>query len=76
MKRVTVDASLPEMLPFIPEPVELCDARGHVLGVYTPDPTAFENLDPGISEDELARREAEPGGRQLAEILADLERRG
>ena len=76
MKRMTVDASLPEMLPFIPEPVELCDASGQVLGIYTPDPAAFDNLDPGISQDELARREAEPGGRRLADILSDLERRG
>ena len=75
MKRMIVDASLPQMLPLIPEPVELCDTAGNVLGVYTPDPAAFDNLDPGISEDELSRREAEPGGRSLTDILTDLERR-
>ena len=41
MKRMIVDASLPQMLPLIPEPVELCDTAGNVLGVYTPDPAAL-----------------------------------
>ena len=76
MKRVVVDGSLPVKLPHIPEPVELCDAAGNVLGVYTPDRAGFDGLDPEITEEELDRRESEPGGRTLPEILADLEKRG
>jgi hypothetical protein len=76
MRRIVVDASLSKILPNIPDAVELCDADGNVIGVYTPDPSHFENLEPEMSEEELCRREAEPGGRSLAAIMADLEKRG
>lgn len=76
MRRIVVDASLPKILPHIPDTVELCDAAGNVIGVYTPHPSAFDNTEPEISEEELRKREAEPGGRSLSEILADLEKQG
>jgi len=77
MRRIVVDASLPEKILQLTEPAELCDANGNVIGRYFPDLTSFDRIEPPISNAELRRRsEQEPGGRPLADILADLERRG
>jgi hypothetical protein len=76
MERIIVDAALPERLKSFVRPVELCDADGTVLGRYTPDAAQFDNLDPGVTAEELDRRANEPGGRSLVDILADLEKRG
>jgi hypothetical protein len=76
VKRIVVDQSFPDKLAGIAGPVELCDAAGHVFGVYTPNPDAFDNYEPPLSEEEARRLEAEPGGRPLADILADWGRRG
>ena len=43
-----------------------------VVGQFTPQPYRPEWLDPGVSDEELSRREAEGGGRPLADILRDL----
>ncbi|HEY2249813.1 MAG TPA: hypothetical protein VGH74_02085 [Planctomycetaceae bacterium] len=77
MTRVTVDALTCAKLINIQNPLELCDDSGHLLGRFIPilDPSLQGMLDPGVSEEELDRREREEGGRSLAEILAELERR-
>lgn len=77
MSRIVVDAHLFEILPRLIYPTELCDAAGRVLGVYTPalGPSAWEGLEPEISEEELDRRSREGGGRTAEEILADWEKR-
>jgi hypothetical protein len=69
--------------------VELVDSEGKVLGRFIPadDPADCDAIvvssrdlqaaiaaEPPITEEELRRREQEPG-RRLADILADLERR-
>lgn len=76
MNRIVVDASLHELLPQLPVSVQLVDAAGNVLGVFTPDPAVVAAWEAEVPEEELQRREAEPGGRTLAEIMADLEKRG
>lgn len=77
MTRVIVDPLTRAKLINVRNPLELCDESGHLLGRFIPAMHAAEQdlLESGISEEELDRREREEGGRSLAEILADLERR-
>jgi hypothetical protein len=77
MTRVIVDEALRKKLHDLKETLELCDDAGHVLGRVTPvfDPALYEGLEPDISDEEIERRMREGGGRTLAEILADLEKR-
>jgi len=73
MPKLTI-ASLPEKLLTLTHAVDLCDAQGHVVGRYTPT-GRFAGMEPKVSDDELDRRERQGGGRTLAEIVADLEKR-
>jgi hypothetical protein len=75
MTRIIYDAALKEKLPNLDEPIELCDAEGHVLAriqrVLDPAP---DDREPRINEEELERRFAEPGKTYTtAEVLASLE---
>lgn len=72
MSQVTIDAPLSEKLRALASSVELVDAAGRVLGRYIPETVDSE---PPMSAEELERRRKEPGGRSLAEIQADLEKR-
>jgi hypothetical protein len=78
MTRVIVDPAFQALLAGLKETVELCDTAGQVLGHFTPANAVSLNEwgRPQIPEEELLRREREEGGRSLAEILADLEKRG
>jgi hypothetical protein len=69
MPKLTIDATLPEKLLALTYPVELIDLQGRVVGRYTP------TRGPQISEEEIQRRKSQEGGRTLAEIMADLEKR-
>jgi hypothetical protein len=77
MTRVIIDAMVGDKLHDLTETVELCDTSGRVLGRFTPafNASMYESLEPQISEVELLRREQRGGGRTLAEIMADLEKR-
>ena len=77
MTKLIVDSATVAKLAEARNPLELCDDSGHILGHFIPvvDGSGISPLDPQISEEELDRREREGGGRALAEILADLERR-
>ena len=57
--------------------VAVCDHKGRALGVFIPvaDHSLYERVSVPFTEEELDRFEREPGGRSLAEILADLERK-
>ena len=57
--------------------VDLCDADGRVVGRFVPafDPKEYENLEPPVTAEELKQIKAQRGGRTLAEIMADLEKR-
>jgi hypothetical protein len=76
MTRLIVDASLPEKLSGLVQPVELCDQTGRVLGRYFPklDPSEYGPLEPQISKEELERRKRDKGKTYTtAEVLAYLE---
>lgn len=76
MSIIIVHDPLTSKLAAADAPVELCAADGRVLGYFTPAKEKRLNLDPGISDEEISRRLAEGGGRPLADILRDLEKRG
>jgi hypothetical protein len=77
MTRVIVDPQTQARLRDLAQPAELCDESGQVFGYFTPlsSRVPAEAREPVISEEELRRREQEGGGRTLAEILADLEKK-
>ena len=52
---------------------EVRDETGRLCGLYFPAPPP--PYVPEFTKEELDRAEAEPGGRSLAEILADLKAR-
>jgi hypothetical protein len=73
MTQLVVDAGTVQRLLAAQTTVELVDPAGHLVGHFIPaSPGAKE---PIISEEELQRRERLGGGRPLAQILADLEKR-
>lgn len=72
MPRLLITELVPETLRALTHPVELVDEAGVVLGQYVPTACVRE---PQLSREELERRLAEPGGRTLAEIMTDLEKR-
>lgn len=76
MRLVIVPAETGEKLQREDEPVEVCTPDGRRIGFFTPGPVRQYKLDPGISDEELDRREREGGGRKLKDILRDLEGRG
>jgi hypothetical protein len=58
--------------------VEVRDEAGKVIGWFTPSANTSAlpaHLLPQISQEEIERRSREKGGRTLAEIMADLEKR-
>ena len=75
MSIVIVDDPLKAKLAAADMPLELCSAEGTLLGYFTPAKAREYKLQPPASEEELNRREAAGGGRPLADILRDLEKR-
>jgi hypothetical protein len=73
MVRIVVDSAMQSRLEGMQVVAEICDASGRVLGRFIPVQQKLI-LEPQISDEELRRREAEGGGRPLADILADLEK--
>ena len=76
MVRITVDSETLSRLGNLNQPAVLHDETGRPLAYLTPvvDRSVYTTADPGISEEELDRREAEEGGRSLKEFWADLEK--
>lgn len=76
MNRVIVDPVTRERLANARQQLELCDDFGHVLGHFIPlENHADSAKEPRISNEEIERRLRCGGGRSLAEILADLEKK-
>jgi hypothetical protein len=77
MSEVIVDSVTVNKLREFNECVEIRDEAGELIGYFTPrvDRRLYESVEVPISEEELHRRDQKRGGRTLAEILADLERR-
>jgi hypothetical protein len=78
MTAITIDAVLRDKLSHLSQPVDLVDESGRLVGRFTPagDLSGDEQTGPQISEEEIQRRSRRRGGRTLAEIMADLEKRG
>lgn len=53
---------------------EIRDESGRLCGLFFPVPASPPH-EPSFTEEELDLAESEPGGRSLAEILADLKAR-
>lgn len=77
MIRIVVDSSLEQSLRSAQEDVELCSTTGDVLGFFTPtvDHALYEKVQLKSSTEELLRRAKAGGGRTLAEIMVDLQKR-
>lgn len=77
MNRVIVDPITQEKLTNARQKVELCDDSSRLLGHFLPleDHYAGSAREPRISNEEIERRLRCGGGRALAEILADLEKK-
>jgi hypothetical protein len=73
---LTLDRTTSNLLRQFKDPVELRDSRGLPLGTFTPidEKRLYLEIEIPFTTDELKRFASEPGGRTLAEILADLEK--
>ena len=76
MPEFILDPTTSDQLRQFQEPVELRDSRGLPLGTFTPfdEKRLYRETEIPFTTEELKRFAAEPGGRTLAEILADLEK--
>ena len=74
MTRVVFDQAMLAKLLNLNGRVEVCDEAGRTVGYFTPveDRSLYAGVEVPFTEEELDRFEQEPGGRSLAEILADL----
>lgn len=82
MTTVTIDKELREKLNGFDHAVTFCDESGKPVGRFLPEweyseymKVLYERAKHMFSDDELRRAESEPGGRPLADILADLQRK-
>jgi hypothetical protein len=75
MTSIVLDRQALERLTGLREQAEICDETGRVYGVFSPAKETPRKICSPYSDEELDRIEAEPGGRSLAEILADLQAR-
>ena len=74
MTQLTIDQSTSEKLRAANEVVQIVDEKGCLLGTFKPAhlPPYDPSLIPPISEEELRRREQEPGGFTTEEVLEKL----
>jgi hypothetical protein len=79
MTKIIVDSTLRDKLSAIKDAVELCDEEGRTLGRFLPsghdrDLLSGASFPIPFSDEEIARRRQEKGGRSLAEIWKSLGR--
>jgi len=78
MTKVELDASVRARLHDLHELLEVCDESGRTLGYFHPIMPSTKAGDVKVqspfSEEELQRRQQQPGGRPLKQILEDLNR--
>ena len=70
MTQVIVDSEMLTKLSGLAEPLVFCDQQGRVLGRFVPE----DDLQPGISMEELHHRSETFQGRPLSELLAKWEK--
>jgi hypothetical protein len=69
--KIVVDGALRKQLGSLLETIEFTDVSGRVLGRFLPAAA----LAPKVSNEEIEQRLKKGGGRPLADIMSDLERR-
>ena len=69
MNRITASSEFSTQVDGLVEPVQVCDSAGRTLGHFVPVSVAD---DCPYSAEELARLQAEEGGRSLSEIWKTL----
>ncbi len=74
MTRILIDANLARQLKESTQTVELCDPSGMPVGQFVPA-KKYGKYDIPFTEEEIAASKNQPGGRPLADILAELEKR-
>jgi hypothetical protein len=76
MTRVVLDEALRAKLKGLTDEIEICDERGRVVGHYLPTEQyhrlIYDWINSQIDDQELKRRQNEPGGRTLGEIWQRL----
>jgi hypothetical protein len=74
MDRIVLDESSTAKLSQLAGSAEVCDEMGRVIGHFRPlvEVALYRDADPGISEDELDRREQDPVLYTTPEVLARL----
>jgi hypothetical protein len=75
MTKLMIDAKTASQLKNSTAPVFLCDPSGEVVGRVVP-PSQYDRLIVPFTEDEIRAAEDDATEFTLAEILADLEKRG
>jgi hypothetical protein len=77
MNRIVIDPASVAKLGALEQAAELCDDSGRVLGYFTPshDRSLYDSVECPVSAEELSRRAQRGGGRPLADIMSDLEKR-
>jgi hypothetical protein len=73
MTQVVIDAEMLTKLSGLAEPLVFCDQHGRVLGRFLPDANA-DDLEPGISMEELRHRSENFEGRPLSDLLSRWEK--
>jgi hypothetical protein len=75
VSKIVLDAKLIERLRASMQTVEICDAAGNIVGLFTPkiDLSEYEELGPEISDEELLRRAESEPRYTTAEVLRFLE---
>ena len=76
VSKISIDPDLQAKLTNLAAEVELCDSAGRTLGYFVPTERYLKLmaawLNAQITDEELERRDKEPGGRTLAEIWQRL----
>lgn len=75
MSVMIVDSTMAAKLDQADGAVQICTRDGRLLGYFSPAKPKTLRLEPPVTEAELDRISAEEGGRPLADILRDLEKR-
>jgi len=74
MTRIVIDRVTRKKLHDLAEDLEFTDEAGRVLGNFKPV-RKDSRREPQISDEEISKRLKAGGGRTLAEIMTDLEKR-
>jgi hypothetical protein len=78
MSELILPETVASQLQGLSQPVHLCDATGKRLGRFVPavHPSAYEDLEPDLNDEELRRIEESSEWYSTDEVLCHLEKLG